>query len=142
MAKGKGQRRVFTAPLIVSTTIGSNDYDIEPQPMSRYQEFQDVLVGLFDKSKMDDATGLVEWALQIPFRFLQLFIPDITPEDAASCNLLQIRWLWENIREVNGIDWLESTLKNGLGALSKVREESPADSDAAKATEDGDPTKT
>lgn len=122
MAKGKGQRRVFTVPesQCVLTTIGANDYVIEPQPMSRYQEFQDVILQIFDSSRSEDKAGLVEWLLKIPHRFLQLYIPDITEEDAAACSLPQLKWLWETIREVNGIDWLEGLIKNALGLLSKA----------------------
>lgn len=124
MSKGKGQRRVFvlTESQRVLTTIGEKDYVIEPQPISRYAEFTDVLFNVVDSARTSSNKNVVEWLLEMPHKFLQLFIPDITEEDAATCSLPQLKWLWETIREVNGIDWLEGLIKNVLGRLSQMAE--------------------
>lgn len=113
MAKGKGVRRLWT-PTAVNTTIGEHDYDINPQPVQRFQAFSDIIERLFKgwNEPGRDNTDVITWVLDLPHPVLQVFIPDLTEEDALSCSVPQLKWLFETIWEVNGFDWFKDILKN------------------------------
>lgn len=117
---GKATKRVWT-PTEYAVDIGNNEYIIAPQPIERFIEFSDVVSGLSgqieslgDQDGLDAVLGVI---INTPYPALKVLIPDLQEEDLKLVSLPQLKFIFDLLVEVNGVEWLQSFVKNSLGPL-------------------------
>lgn len=103
-----------------------NDWYLEDSEGNRQGPFTEEAA----KAKEDpDGEGLVavqggwsiaeiwEQVLKTPHKILSLLIADLEEEDCEQLTLPELKWLFDILVEINGLNWFEDTLKNLLAPL-------------------------
>lgn len=116
----KAQKRIWT-PTEYAVQIGENEYIIAPQPIGSFIKFSDMVDALGkgldeipDDAELDQVLGVL---LRSPYLAFSVLIPGLLEDDIESCSLPQLKFLFDLVIEVNGVDWLRTFVKNSIGPL-------------------------